>query len=358
MSHGRERKEKDCLNCGTIVEGRFCQACGQENIEPRETFWMMIAHFFNDITHFDGKFFTTLKDLVFRPGFLPAEYIRGRRASYLHPVRMYIFTSAVFFLIFFSINDPKDVIQLSDNEPYSMARRDSVIQEVRQELEKDLGNTNLLAQLSLLRDTTRPVRTSDLLPFSDDFIVVGTFGGKFTSRRQYDSVQQSLPADKRDGWLKRWWNKKASGVNEKYMHKRDASFEDFASAVLHQLPYLLFVSLPFFALLLKLLYVRRKKFYYVDHGIFSVHHYIFSFILLLFTFLLNKLKDMTGWSILNFIMFITVLSGGVYLFIAMKKFYKQGFWKTFLKFFLLNIAALLVLIILFAIFSLFAVFQL
>ncbi len=102
MSHLPQRKEKNCLNCGTTVIGKYCHVCGQENIEPKESVWHLISHFFNDITHFDGKFFTSLKDLVFRPGFLSKEYMNGKRVSYLNPIRMYLFTSFVFFLIFFS----------------------------------------------------------------------------------------------------------------------------------------------------------------------------------------------------------------------------------------------------------------
>ena len=109
MSHIPQRKEKDCLNCGAIVQGRFCHVCGQENVVPKESFWHMVIHFFYDITHFDSKFFETLKDLVTKPGFLSKEYMKGRRASYLHPVKMYVFTSAVFFLRFTSLlKSPSD----------------------------------------------------------------------------------------------------------------------------------------------------------------------------------------------------------------------------------------------------------
>lgn len=97
MSHLKERQQKNCLNCNTEVQGRYCQNCGQENIEPKETVWHLIAHFFQDITHFDGKFFSTVKYLVIRPGFLSREYMVGRRASYVNPIRMYIFTSAFSF---------------------------------------------------------------------------------------------------------------------------------------------------------------------------------------------------------------------------------------------------------------------
>ena len=90
------------MNCNAVVAGRYCQVCGQENIAPKESAWHLITHFFYDITHFDGRFFSTVKYLLLKPGFLTAEYTRGRRMSYLHPVRMYVFTSAFFFLLYFS----------------------------------------------------------------------------------------------------------------------------------------------------------------------------------------------------------------------------------------------------------------
>ncbi|HRO68985.1 MAG TPA: DUF3667 domain-containing protein [Chitinophagaceae bacterium] len=131
MSHRPERKEKDCLNCGTIVQGKYCHVCGQENTEPKESFWGMVSHFFNDITHFDGKFFTTLRVLLTRPGFLSAEYMRGRRMSYLNPVRMYVFTSALFFLIFFSIRNPDEGVKIFDPAgPLTAAQRDSILNKV------------------------------------------------------------------------------------------------------------------------------------------------------------------------------------------------------------------------------------
>ena len=97
MSHLPVRKEPICLNCGAQTPKRFCSNCGQENIEPKETVWHFITHFINDIVHFDGKFFSTIKLLLFKPGFLTKEYVQGKRARYLDPVKMYLFTSFVFF---------------------------------------------------------------------------------------------------------------------------------------------------------------------------------------------------------------------------------------------------------------------
>ncbi|TMI86564.1 MAG: DUF3667 domain-containing protein [Bacteroidetes bacterium] len=360
MSHRPERKEKDCLNCGSNVQGKFCHICGQENVEPKETFFGMATHFFNDITHFDGKFFTTLKDLVTLPGFLSAEYMRGRRMSYLNPVRMYLFTSAIFFLIFFAINDPKDAFKITEgDEPMSVGARDSVVQLIEKKLKKDPGNDNLIKQLSLLTDTTIEVTPLDMLPFTDDFKIVGTIGGDYKSKSEYDSLQSILPPGKRDGWLSGLWNKKAIYLNEKFKYNQAVSLEIISDSLLHRLPYLLFVSLPFFALILRLLYVRkRKQFYYTDHAIFSVHHYIISFILLLFILLWSKMSHITGWGVWNLLMFVTILAWPVYLYLAMKRFYGQGHGKTVIKFLLLNITAYFLLIILMLFFLLFSFFQL
>ncbi len=60
--------------------GRYCHQCGQKNLEPKETVGHLVLHFFNDVTHFDGKFFSTVKYLLRKPSFLSAEYTVGRRA--------------------------------------------------------------------------------------------------------------------------------------------------------------------------------------------------------------------------------------------------------------------------------------
>src|ERR1700748_1513966 len=95
------RKENDCLNCGTILQGHYCHVCGQENLQIKESFGHMMNHAISDYFHFDHQFFHTLKPLLFKPGFLTNEYMAGRRAQYLHPVKMYIFISLVYFVLLF-----------------------------------------------------------------------------------------------------------------------------------------------------------------------------------------------------------------------------------------------------------------
>lgn len=359
MSHIPQRKEKDCLNCGTIVQGKYCHACGQENVEPKESFWHMVTHFSYDITHFDSKFFETLKDLLFKPGFLSKEYMTGRRASYLHPVKMYVFTSALFFLLFFSLFKVEDTISTNANQPISLKEREATIKELEKLLVKDTANKLLREGLVFLEDTSRPITAKEALVYYGDKHNVLSIGGiDYDSQTAYDSVQQSLPVSQKDGWFMRRLVKKTIQVNEKYRENPEEAFKKLGDSLLHRLPYMLFVSLPLFALLLKLVYWRRKQFYYADHGVFAIHLYIFSFILLAAVFALDKLDDLVHSSFIGVVIFVLVLTLFFYLYKAMRNFYGQKRAKTFLKFLLLSFFSIIMMIVLFGFFLFFSAFTL
>lgn len=115
MSHGKLRAEKDCLNCGHYVEEKFCPNCGQENAEPRKPFHYLFTHFFEDLTHYDGQFWGTIKNLLFKPGKLTTTYLQGKRQIFVPPVKLYIFVSFVTFLIPSLLPKDHDEIDKADN---------------------------------------------------------------------------------------------------------------------------------------------------------------------------------------------------------------------------------------------------
>ena len=352
MSHSKLRSEKICLNCGTETTGRYCPACGQENIEPKQTVWHLVTHFFSDITHFDGKFFVTVKDLFAKPGFLSREYMLGRRASYLDPIRMYIFTSAIFFLIFFSVVNLKNM---------HFDAKD------REEIRKDSSLNELVTKAKKIRDSVRTLQEDDednapLVKFGKDssirpgvnFNIEKT---DFSTVAAYDSAQKALPPAKRNSWLHRQITVKKIELNQRFQNNRGELIRDLVNNYLHNCPKVLFVSLPIFALLLKLLYIRRRRFYYVDHGIFSIHLYIFTFLILLVLFGIRELQGLTGWSWLNWIFALVILYPFFYYYKAMRRFYAQGRAKTILKYLLLLVLSFSVQLIIFLLAIVFTVFE-
>ena len=317
----------------------------------------MLKHFLYDITHFDSKFFDSMKYLLFRPGYLPEEYIKGRRARYLNPVKKYVFTSAVFFLLFFSVFVNTGAITTNLDQPLTRAERQEKIRLGEKELAKNPANSDWIRVLALLKDSSQVVTQADMIRIWDDFDFINISDRVYRNRAEYDSVQAALPPDERDDWFTRLIQKRNLELKKKYGTDPRTGTQKMSDAFLHKLPYLLFVSLPLFALLLKLLYIRRKDFYYADHGIFSIYHYIFSFFLLTAVFTLEKLEALTGQEWISWISLVLFFSGGIYLYMSMKSFYKQGHGKTLLKFVLLNIAGLLLLIFLFILFILLAIFE-
>ncbi|MBI5858702.1 MAG: DUF3667 domain-containing protein [Sphingobacteriales bacterium] len=355
MSHIPHRKEKDCLNCGTIVQGKYCHNCGQENVEPKETFWHMVTHFFYDITHFDSNFFTTVKDLLFKPGFLSKEYMKGRRVSYLHPVRVYVFTSAIFFLLFFSFFVSSESISPRVNKPVSAEQRADYVKELELRLAKDSSNPWLKERIAFAKDSTHALMASDILKFElNNGLRINFTGTNYNSFEEYDSMEKTLPPSKRDGWVVRRLVRMDINIRRKVSENPDEVTKEFVDSVLHRLPYLLLISLPFFALILKLVYLRRKQFYYADHGVFTIHLYVFTFIWLLLFLTLRAIEEKYHWSFIGTLSTILVFVLLFYLFRAMKNFYQQGWAKTFFKFLIVAISSLFMILILLLLFMFFS----
>lgn len=358
MSHQPERKEKDCLNCGAQVEGRFCHKCGQENIVPHQGFWSLTRHFIYDIFHFDGKFFDTLKYLFTRPGRVPLEYIQGRRTAYLDPIRMYLFTSAVFFLIFFSIQRISEVFTESGTRYMTKIERYNETARLYPVQKQRPADTLLQAKMALLLDTTKSLRLSQVKGAVPD--TLPTFGdGKMVYVIRPERISRDTPrVSSESGWMARTMGEKWRRYKAQYNDDTNRMFGDFTEKFVHWFPYILFVSLPLFAWLLKLLYIRRKRFYYSDHAVFTLYHYIFTFILLLLLFGFGALEDRTGWTVFNTLNTLLLLLWPVYLLLSMKRFYSQGWGRTIVKFILLNFLGQFMLFTIFTLFIVLFILQL
>lgn len=320
MSHLKERVDKNCLNCGAEVKGRYCQACGQENVELKESFWHLLMHFVEDLTHFDGKIWLTLKYLLTRPAFLTKEYMRGKRGTYIHPIRMYIFISAVFFLVIFS----------GKQEPLN-----EVVNSTPQNEKAAIGNKN--------QDAVN-------LHFGNDSINYKTIAA-------YDAAQHLLPDAKKDSWLTSNIEHRFILVNQKYKGDNNALFSSVVEQFKHYFSRMLYVSLPLFAFFLWLLYCRNKQYYFVDHIIFSIHLYCAFFIYLFFFKVINEgvqLFAAINTDSLGLLLFVGL---PFYLYKSMRNQFQQTRSKTVLKFFILLCLTLFLMLVLMTIFFLLSLFN-
>ncbi|TLZ09184.1 MAG: DUF3667 domain-containing protein [Gammaproteobacteria bacterium] len=105
-----------CENCGAPVSARYCSACGQRLEPPVHSVWHFTKVAFEDLTHADSRLWRTLTALLFKPGYLTREFLAGRRARYLPPVRLYLVLSVVFFLAASATHGERQVVRIHSYE--------------------------------------------------------------------------------------------------------------------------------------------------------------------------------------------------------------------------------------------------
>jgi len=89
-----------CANCNTELHGKFCSNCGQKKFSTHDlTISKFVLNFFEDFFKFDSNVFRTIKCLLFKPGVLSNEYMQGRIASYVKPLKLFVFTCVVVFFL-------------------------------------------------------------------------------------------------------------------------------------------------------------------------------------------------------------------------------------------------------------------
>lgn len=323
---------KRCLNCGTVLQGHYCYHCGQKDEPLHEPFYVMLAHAVAHYWHFDGKFMNTLGPLVFKPGFLSKEFMEGRRVRYVHPIQLYLFISIVFFIAFSFLATGKLRNALNEGELFTSDSMSDAFDATR-----DAINLPQVPSLPASPDNvTAPqfitAKTADTN--SHALVVDGqqehTTEPSVIKIREAelplsiaaynDSINRLMP-EKRPGKLQQAMDRLIIHLNT--MDEKEA-MERFTENVTHNLPKLMFVLIPVFALLLKLIFIRRKI-YFVDHAVFTLHFHAFAFLAML---LLLMLYFATGFAVsTNWLMLLLM----IYLFLAMKNCYRLSGFNTLRK---------------------------
>lgn len=277
----------------------------------------------------------------------------GRRASYLNPIRMYVFASAVFFLIFFSLYhvEADNTIVTTGNVNNVSLSAIKAMDSVKYKKFVDVLVKND-STLKFAYDKEKYFKYLDSMAAAA--VTFQFTPAKYKTQKDYDSA---LAHGKKHNWFEQRMVRKQIEINEKYKGNPKAAIAALINNLLHSLPQLLFVSLPLFALLLKLLYIRRKQFYYTNHAIFTIHLFVFIFIVELFVFGLNSIGNISGFHWVKYIAELLVLLIFFYNYKAMRNFYQQRRAKTILKFILFYLVSFVLIAILFTLFTFLSLFK-
>src|SRR5213595_779574 len=137
-----------CENCGTQLTGRWCAQCGQPAIDYRRSFRHVIVDVLDSFLNFESKFFATIGWLIVRPWHLTNQFLAGRRVRYVHPLRLYLLVSILFFfaVTFWVKSVRMEQINLSPEQRAEIENeleRENVAPEVRAKVEQALGGVSL-----------------------------------------------------------------------------------------------------------------------------------------------------------------------------------------------------------------------
>jgi Protein of unknown function (DUF3667). len=154
---------KVCTNCGFAVVDVYCARCGEKQPNHHD---LTMGHFAHEVAHellhVDSKLFSTMRDLVARPGALTAEYFAGRKKRYIAPLRLFLVLFAVTFLAYSSFKavaiysmdglmntDPRG--QLKSMLQIAAAKRHVPYEELKENIEhRWQKNMSLISLLTIL----------------------------------------------------------------------------------------------------------------------------------------------------------------------------------------------------------------
>ncbi len=316
-----------CKNCGTKFDGKFCPNCGQSVADYDKPFSFILYTFAGDFFAFDTRFFHSIIALLFKPGFLSKEYIEGRRAKYAPPFRMFIFISFILFLLLetYSNRGLTKVLDISVSDESS-----DIIDSAFNQMAD-----SIYYKIEAFADSIPPGSDTTSNMFDIEFNSDST--NKFTVNLGNDSLGTNSLRQRLSNYATKLEErlKVEPDPEKRNMLKKTIvlfrSPDRLVSKILKYMSWAFFLLLPLFALILKLVYIRRK-YNYMRHLVFSIHIHTFVFAMVTFLIALQLIFNSTP-GIITLILF---LSMPVYFIIALKKFYGQNIFKVFLKFLIVS----------------------
>ena len=234
---GDEPAKSRCLNCGEPLVGGFCSACGQRDVPPYPSVRELAGEALSEFSGWDGRLASTVRALMLSPGMLTHEFLEGRRARYISPLRLYLTVSLIYFLL----------AAAAPNVNFQSGR--SLF------LGLHVGTT--ITDSS--RAQSRPER------------VANAASGALENQQALNpaEVQAALNDIAR-----------APALMQPFLRRAVTDPAGFKRGVLEAMPKMLFALLPVFAAIVALFYRGRK---YPEHLYFAIHLQAFAFIALALT---------------------------------------------------------------------------
>ncbi len=329
----RERKAnawqgRHCENCQIALQGPFCHGCGQPERTPVRALFALAGDAVDYLFDLDSRLLNTLKNLFFRPGRLTEAYLRGQRMSFVRPLRIYIVVSALLFVVISATTNDLNVVT---DEEGNTAQANAQVTNV-----PGVGETG--ADTVAAPGSDLEAAAVDEMPPPPILLPVrGEPETAVAGKRKPISLTLfgSKPWHATDNPLE--FAVFPDAVNRRInifigtvIEKSELARENpkrLGHEFLRVLPQSMFVLLPIFALLLKVVMVFKRRLY-MEHLMVAVHSHTFIFMGILVAVVLGSIEEwwpttwLNPWGLLTG---LTVAWIPINLFLTQKRVYRQSF---------------------------------
>ena len=353
-----------CENCAAELHGEFCHACGQSVHNPIRHAGHAVEEFFEAFWHLDGRVFRTLRDLL-SPGRVATNYLAGHRARYIAPLRLFVVLSLLtFFIGAATVHfDETDVVDVNDSTAqFERATTVAEVEQLRDELTAEIDKAradsagvpgvdmalvaaearirgaaaNRLVELGQSPDepAADAASSADAAPASDDDgLRINLFGHRGAWDPQTNPVVIGWWPDFANAWL----NRKVGNIERNMETEEFASAEFWVQGIMAAAPTALFLLVPVFALLLKIVYLFTRRLY-LEHLVVALYSHAFLLLALATLFLLSMLGGWLGGSsmwvgtVISLAWTVVFSWMGIYLLLMQRRVYRQAWWLTLVKY--------------------------
>lgn len=313
------RKEISCANCGARRYAAFCAECGQNDDDYRRSLAGLIRSFLSETFDLDGRLTRTIKHLFLKPGYLAREFSLNRRASYVSPFRLYLFASLIFFFCL-SLSTDRDDVRIADDR--------AVVAELRDQ--SKAGGENAANEA---KELASPDTLTEILNPRDAKVALEILGQPETSVKREILNAYTLQLEHNFSRAERvehsWWLRPITSRVVEAADRPERLVNEFSESI----PLAMFILLPAYALLLKLLfYSPQHTTFYSEHMVFAIHLHVLAFLIFAVNLLLPDALFLG-----EMVFAALFLYRGAYTYRAMRHYYDRGRYATLWRFGLLGI---------------------
>ena len=390
-----------CENCGAPLTGEFCGQCGQHAIDYRRSIFRVVLDAADSFLNWDTKFLHSMNQLLIRPWKLTNDFNAGRRARYVHPLRLYLIASVIFFLLARALNlqspgrieltaqDRGELVTslgklTAPDSPLTPEQREKVeaartklsegqgvlTEQERDELKtvfKDFLKSTLrrkldpgerakmasaIARIPEPPDPVMETKPGDpppdpatavnppVPPLPTDPAAPSISPAPPKKKKKHDPIHFTMgPEDGKKTPFEAWMEKQ---IKDK-IGEDGSKARLFLDTLRSNIPVMMLCCIPLFAFILKVLYIRKGRFY-VEHLVYALHIHTFLYVAVTITALAamaanRTLPPLSGW-------IIALMSCAIFvqIFLSIRRVYEQGWFFTTLKFVLGGIVYFVILV--------------